>query len=508
MQAVPKMMWFHYMPQWGKSASDKPVGQDYYDLKFMPPGTLEWGAPGGQGDHRKYGGLWRDRPSAAVVGARPRGGDYKLADAIEECQDAQCYGADGFSTDLLSGPGNANWDGAMRLLDAAAQVPSFHILTMADCNTGFGKQTVPQLIDAFAQVYAKPASYKLPDGRFVISTFKAEAVPIATWRQVFDGLKAHGINVAFWPVFLDYPAGVGGGWADLPETIGVGEWGTRNPAGQASHTTHGLNAHLRGLNWMAPISVQDARPNQYNAYESQGPYTLIAAWKSAETVGANWCQGTTWNDWAEGSTFSPSQSHGHSWLKLNQWFAIHWKTGAYPPGQMTLLSHRRQAATAQGSYTPPAPLAYRRMTMRAGNTPVDLVYLLQIKDGVLSVATQPLDLSKTPTGGGLTGFPVSNTPPVQDLQYTAVVDDETPWSLAVANPTPWAVPITPDPTPRWRGVQTRVGVAADGLVGNATLTAIEQALDARDAAVAAQTTLADRLAVIQVDVAKLADDVG
>jgi hypothetical protein len=45
---------------------------------------------------------------------------------------------------------------------------------------------------------------------------------------------------------------------------------------------------------------------------------------------------------------------------------------------------------------------------------------------------------------------------------------------APVNPTPWAVPITPDPTGRIKALQDAVGEAQDGLLGEKTLAAIEK----------------------------------
>lgn len=56
-----------------------------------------------------------------------------------------------------------------------------------------------------------------------------------------------------------------------------------------------------------------------------------------------------------------------------------------------------------------------------------------------------------------------------------VIRTATAASVPSSDGTPWAVPITPDPTDRIRTLQTALGLTPDGQFGDVTLTAVEQA---------------------------------
>lgn len=84
--------------------------------------------------------------------------------------------------------------------------------------------------------------------------------------------------------------------------------------------------------------------------------------------------------------------------------------------------------------------------------------------------------------GGPAPFPLTC-----DVIRKATAPAPTP---APANPTPWAYPISPDPTARIRTLQTALGLSADGMFGDGTLTAVEQAVTDLQAA---RTSIANAL---------------
>ncbi|MER7762841.1 endo-1,3-alpha-glucanase family glycosylhydrolase [Streptomyces sp. NPDC097619] len=430
LRASGKLVFAHYFTPYPLSLDNVAPERDYYARNYLKP-------EGESGKHARYGGLLRDRPLPVA----PKSGDWELANLKEEVRTARAAGLDGFTLDLLSLSGK-NWERSTMLLEAARAVdPAFKIQLMPDMTS---LRTDPAgLADALATLARSPAAHRLPDGRLVVTPFKAEAKDPAWWKQMMDSLRTrHGIRTALVPLFLDF-----GPHATpfAPISYGFTEWGSRSYVGQEPAGRDTRRAHELGKIWMQPVSVQDARPNQGIFDEAGNTSTLRATWKHAIEDRADWVQLTTWNDYSEGSQFAPSLHNGHAYLDLTSYYLTRFKTGSYPKIVRDTLY-----LTSRVQFAGTAPTGGQKLVMRlrggsaAARDRVEVLSFLtapstlrtttgsartdrQVPAGV-NVELYPLRSgtnSTTALRGGRTatkvtlGYPVSRIVTVQDLQYYA-----------------------------------------------------------------------------------------
>lgn len=442
LRTSPKKVFAHYMPSMPMSFDNKDAAApDYWTKNYMHP-------EGESGKHASYGGFTRDAPSPRIV----RSGDWKLANMQEEVRQAVAAGIDGFTLDLLSvEPTNYNWTNSQILMQAATSVDkNFKIVLVPDMTTSVGSKTQAQLAASMAELAKSSAAYRLSDGRLVISPFKAEVHDAAWWKTFISTMKsAHGINVAFVPMFLDERPYLD---SFAPISYGMSVWGNRNPKGN-DYTATGSGTPLgrvkavrdRGLIWMQPVSYQDERPRSGIFDEAENTTNLRNTWQIAMASKSEWVQLVTWNDYAEGSQLAPSVKHGWGPLDLNAYYLTQYKTGSAPAivRDSVLLTHRTQPYAAKPSY-PQTKL----MSLRGGSSPArDTVEALTMltKPATVSITvgsttkscsvpagvgicTVPLEIGKVSAKVVRNGFTtatvtsphtVTKTPYVQDLQYVS-----------------------------------------------------------------------------------------
>ncbi|WP_078628164.1 glycoside hydrolase family 71 protein [Streptomyces sp. NRRL F-2664] len=370
-EAGRKLVFAHYFTPYPLSLDNAGADNDYYARNYLNP-------DGESGKHGRYGGLLRDRPLPVA----PKSGDWEYANLQQEVRTARAAGIDGFTLDLLSLSGK-NWDRSNLLMAAARSVdPHFKIMLMPDM-TSLKTDDPRVLAEAIATLGDASAAHRLPDGRLVVSPFKAEAKSVAWWTEVIRVLRAdHGIGTAFVPLFLDFGAHSG---EFAPISHGFSEWGSRSYVGQESSTRDVRRAHGMGKIWMQPVSVQDARPNQGIYDEAGNTATLRATWTRAIEDGADWVQLTTWNDYSEGSQFAPSVHNGHAYLDLTSYYLTRFKTGAWPKivRDTLYLTARTQFAGAD-----PTGDQSLVMSLRKGSAPPrDTVEVLSFLTGPAVVRT-------------------------------------------------------------------------------------------------------------------------
>ncbi|WP_053706331.1 glycoside hydrolase family 71 protein [Streptomyces sp. WM6373] len=370
-EAGKKLVFAHYFTPYPLSLDNAGADNDYYTRNYLNP-------DGESGKHGRYGGLLRDRPLPVT----PKTGDWEYANLQQEVRTARAAGIDGFTLDLLSLSGK-NWDRSNLLMAAARSVdPAFKIMLMPDM-TSLKTDDPRVLAEAIATLADTSAAHRLPDGRLVVSPFKAEAKNVAWWTEVIRVLKAdHGIRTAFVPLFLDFGAHSGD---FAPISYGFSEWGSRSYVGQESSTRDVQRAHGMGKIWMQPVSVQDARPNQGIYDEAGNTATLRATWTRAIEDDADWVQLTTWNDYSEGSQFAPSLHNGHAYLDLTSYYLTRFKTGGWPKivRDTLYLSARTQFADAD-----PTGDQSLVMSLRKGSAPSrDTVEVLSFLTGPAVVRT-------------------------------------------------------------------------------------------------------------------------
>ncbi|MCY0928603.1 endo-1,3-alpha-glucanase family glycosylhydrolase [Streptomyces sp. H27-H1] len=429
--AGKKLVFAHYFTPYPLSLDNVNADADYYTRNYLKP-------EGESGKHARYGGLLRDRP----LPVQPKSGDWELANLRQEVRTARAAGIDGFTLDLLSLSGK-NRERSNLLLEAASSVdPGFKIMLMPDM-TSLNTDDPGVLADALAELGKAPAAHRLPDGRLVVSPFKAEEKSAAWWSRVIDILKSrHGVRTAFVPLFLD-----SGAHSGEFESISYGysEWGSRSYVGQESSTRDVRRAHAAGKIWMQPVSVQDARPNQGIYDEAGNTATLRATWNRAIEDGADWVQLTTWNDYSEGSQFAPSLHNGHAYLDLSSYYLTRFKTGGWPKivRDTLYLSSRTQFAAADPSGGQSLVMSLRKGSAAARDA-VEVLSFLTAPASIRTAVGAAGEDHEAPAGlhsellplgagarsaavvrGGEAGarvelrYPVDRTVEVQDLQYHA-----------------------------------------------------------------------------------------
>lgn len=429
--AGKKLVFAHYFTPYPLSLDNASADADYYTRHYLKP-------DGENGKHARYGGLLRDRPPPVP----PKSGNWELANLQQEVRTARAAGIDGFTLDLLSLTGK-NRERCELLMEAARSVdPGFKIMLMPDM-TSLGTDDPAVLADLLADLGKSPAAHRLPDGRLVVSPFKAEEKSVAWWTRAMDSLKTrHGIRTAFVPLFLDFGAHSAG---FEPISYGFSEWGSRSYVGQEGSARDVRRAHAAGKIWMQPVSVQDARPNQGIYDEAGNTATLRATWSRAIEDGADWVQLTTWNDYSEGGQFAPSLHNGHAYLDLSSYYLTRFKTGSWPEivRDTLYLSSRTQFAAAV-----PSGGQSLVMSLRGGSAPArDTVEVLSfltasarvrtavgaaegshaapagVHSELLPLAPGAASAAVVRDGGTGAGVelrhPVDRTVEVQDLQYHA-----------------------------------------------------------------------------------------
>lgn len=341
---MAKTVFAHYMPSLPIALDDvDPLGNpgDYYKRNYLNPN-------GESNAHVTYGGFLRDAPQIRADITRPLGGDYVLSDMREEVRRAKAYGIDGFSIDLLNISGSANHTRTQKLMEAAVLEGGFKCLLIPDMTSSSVYNLTQQaFVDAIAQLASYASAYRLADNRLVLAPFigtyntaAAGTTPASKtptwWSQVMTLLANQGIQVAFILMTNNLTTQVMDAFDGI-NTYGYAPWGTRDPVTTNNSLPNAAAMRARSGNankiWMAPVSIQDSRPQQKNFYESNGSQQLRDSW----SVALQSCTGPddivqliTWNDYVEGSFFGPSRRGTHTPGKISQYYITRFKTGSYP----------------------------------------------------------------------------------------------------------------------------------------------------------------------------------
>ena len=454
-----------YFPPYPISIDNLSPDSDYYARNYL---TVN----GESGKHAAYGGLLRSRPLPQNPSSDP---SWKLLNMETEVRRADNAGLDGFTNDILQLPGDPDtqvYQNALYLLQASQVVDSnFKIINELDMSGSLVNKDVNTMADFVNTLASYPASYRLPDGRLVLSAFEPEAHNATWWASLFNILQTkYGISVAFVPTFLNYSANAA---AFAPISYGMGNWGNRSPAENQNLTTNITDAHNRGKLWFQPVSIQDERPDQGIYDEANNTENLRTTWGAAISGGADWVQIPTWNDYSESAEISPSTHTGWSPLDLNSYYLTRYKTGSYPAIKRDVIyvSHRIQMAAAK-----PTTAESLLMSLRSNSSPA--------RDDVevMSFLTAPQTISVTiggathtytaPAGESTQLFPLAlgtvsasinyangskrvvndpytvvANPPVQDLMYYFVNSAREGTTVAAPAPTTPAAPSTPSTPP-------------------------------------------------------------
>lgn len=428
------MVFAHYFPPYPLSLDNLPPSSDYYARNYLSP-------EGENGAYAAVGGLLRDRP----IGVAPRSGNWRVKNLMTEVDQAADAGIDGFTVDILtlSGP---NWEAAENLMRAATRSHRrFFVVPNVDVTASAGSASPQQVAAKLAELYRSSSAYRLKDGRYLLSSFKAEAKPVAWWSQVMSILhNSYGVRVAFVAVLLD--SSDANMRAFAPISYALSNWGERSPGAVLSAPDLAATAHSLGVKWMAPVAVQDVRPRSETYAEADNTETLRTTWNKAISTGADMVQMVTWNDYSEATSFAPSVAHGDAFLAINAYFLVWFQTGRAPTitRDSLYVTHRIQFA---GS-TPAVGTALMKPNLSCCDAPRNEVEVLTMLTAPATVRARIGGKTYTaPVGSGLSAvsFPlavgtvsaavlqddavvlrvtsphrVAASPHVQDLQYYAV----------------------------------------------------------------------------------------
>ncbi|MGB6180061.1 MAG: glycoside hydrolase family 71 protein [Rhodococcus sp. (in: high G+C Gram-positive bacteria)] len=411
----PKKVFAHYFPPYPISLDNVDPAVDYYATHYLDP-------DGEGGQYRQFGGFLRDRPIPRDP--RPEN-DWVSADLRDEVRQAKSAGIDGFSVDVLAPMQMGDFSVASRpaaLLSAAQDVdPSFSIMLMPDMSGMLASLSPEELAEQMAALAVYPSAFRLDDGAIVISPFRAETKTPDWWQQFSDAmLTLHGQKVALVPVFVDSSTDL---TAYAAASYGMSSWGARNPAfnedsDPGPQTTLGQAKKARALGklWMAPVSVQDARPSQSIFDEAANTENLRQTWQNARASDSEWVQLVTWNDYSEGTAFAPSVLHGWAFLDMSSYWLWWFKNGSPPPvvRDTVYLTHRTQLTTATTQIAEQSP-----MVLRPGSTPaIDRVEALvfSTSPGTAKIRTSAGETEcAVPAGVGICTAPLAPGPVSAEL---------------------------------------------------------------------------------------------
>lgn len=330
-----KKVFAHYFPPYPISIDNQPAATDYYARNYLTVG-------GEGGKHASYGGMLRDRP----IGVAPStSSNWKVENLRREVRQAKQAGIDGFTVNIMSLSG-MNWDATVNLMRAAEMEGGFVVVPMIDATASAGRASSNEVADKLASLYTSSAAYRTK-AQYLLSSFRAEGQSVSWWTQIINRLETtHKIPITFQAVFLSASESNMKAFSGIAD--GFGNWGVRSEW----HTTNAPNyvaqAAKYGKTWMAPVSIQDYRPEPAVYAESSNTGNLRASWESAIEKGAQFVQIVTWNDYSESTQFAPSVGHGDTFLDISKRFVDWFHTGKQPgiSSDQAFVTHRTQLVNA------------------------------------------------------------------------------------------------------------------------------------------------------------------
>lgn len=252
---------------------------------------------------------------------------------LRHVEQAKTAGIDGFVGSWW-GPHDYTDVNFRELLDVAAE-RSFWIMpyleTLQDPNQARPEQEITAWLEYLLREYGRHPAYFHLDDKPVVVIYSSDAVPLTTWRRVFDELKSKDLDALY----------VGMGLLD-PGTLavfdGLHDYGV---AGQFRLGLYYQRAakQVRCYSLLRPDTAPkifaatlqpgyDDRslPGREGSYWSRREgdsyrYTFEAARKGDP----DWMFVTTWNEWWEHTYIEPSVQYGDLYLRLTKEFADSYK---------------------------------------------------------------------------------------------------------------------------------------------------------------------------------------
>jgi hypothetical protein len=326
----------HYMPSMPISHDNKPIEADTWALELLR-------RSGQGGKFANVGGFARQRPLPAGPWSSPY---WREINATIDVLRARLMGADGFLVDILRDPkieSGPLWDQTRRICAAASALTlDFHFIPGID-SVALAALSVDEIAKISADLMTCPAIYRLTDERVLYVPYAPSTQTPDFWRQVLAKLAAQNIRIAFVPDLLD-PGRFAAAFA--PISAGFAIWGPRDLSTLQSEGERRVQQHAASLvkYWMQPIAAQDARPRQSILWETSNTALLRGYWERAIRDQPPFVQLITWNDYPEGTEFSPSSGSQFLFYDLSAYYIEWYKSGRPPPITRDAIyySHRTQ----------------------------------------------------------------------------------------------------------------------------------------------------------------------
>jgi hypothetical protein len=338
-----KRTFAHYITTFPASIDNKPSASDYYNVQYLSKS-------GESNKWAKQGGFLRQRPLGVPTSTSS---NWRQIDMEGEVRAAMARGITGFTFDVLAVSDATSSTGPLHtMLAAAAAVDSrFKIVVMPDLTQlGANSDAVVQIITSIA---SNPAAYHLSDGRLVVSAFNAGQNSAAWWQGVLSRVAADGIQVAFVPTFVSWPA-TPSAWQF---SYGLANWGSATPSGAIGMQGNAEMVH-NTLNriFMAPVDPQQYRAKDFVFWEPSNSVSFRDGWTSAIQGDSDWVQLVTWNDFSESSSVQPytdatlNRGIGTGYYNLMGYYASWFLTGQQPKITHDVLYYfyRREPTNAAG----------------------------------------------------------------------------------------------------------------------------------------------------------------
>jgi hypothetical protein len=393
----------HYLPTFPASIDNRASASDYYNVQYLNPA-------GESGKFEAQGGFLRQRPSGVPVQNNSK---WKQLNMQHEVSLAIARGIQGFAFNIMAVTQATDPAGPLQtMLAAAAAIDSrFKIMVTPDM-TVF-KTDAASVIKIYEAVATKPAAYRTPDGRLIISAFDAGLNSAAWWKSVFNQMAAKNIHVAFVPTFLGW-LGSAPSFASI--SSGFGDWGTATPFKEAFMVNQPAYARSEyDKFFMMPVDPQQYRPKSYLYYEAGNSAAYRSGWNSAITGRSGWVQLVTWNDFSESSQIQPysdatvRRDIGTGYYDLTGYYAAWFSSRVQPKITHDVLYYfyQREPVNSAG------PKQSEGVQVQGGGAAADQIELLAFltAPGVLKITIGGQTYTRD-APAGITSFTIPTQPGV------------------------------------------------------------------------------------------------
>lgn len=269
-------------------------------------------------------GQLKDRP------VKPYSSDDATAIA-RHIEEAQAAGIDGFISSWW-GPGHYT-DRNLKLLLEAARARHFAVTIYFESLGDGGARSRDELyqwLSYFIPAYRDHPALMKVNGKPLIVVWASEAVPLATWEEVFAALRAQGLD--------GFYLAMGRNTANLEVFDGLHEYGVftiqdlASAMKLASHATRYyplLEQRPRPRLWASTVQPgYDDRliPGRQGLFQDrQNGAFYRSTWEAALGSDPDWVFITTWNEWWEHTHIEPSELYADQYLRITRDYAGRWK---------------------------------------------------------------------------------------------------------------------------------------------------------------------------------------